>query len=508
MAIPENELNNLSEDQKLALKSYTSVTDQDFQQAIPLLRRSQWNVEIAIAKFFDGEGPDPVLEALASQNFPPPRTGRAENLQESLSFGNSWRSNSNSLPDPAPRIVPQADIDVIRRPPFIMAVFFAPFNILYRLVLSSYNFLIYFFSLSSLRSGSFSSHRQHLGRRPLKPRDSAARLKREFEEEYGNQSLPFFDGGYAQALDLAKSQYKFLIILLLSPEHDDTESFVRETLLDPKVQDYIQKRENNIIFWAGDVRDSEAYQVSAAVKCTKFPFTAVVAHSPNISSTSMSVIISITGAVDADTYLTKLRSTITKHEEQLAIARANRSAKDFERNLRQEQNSAYERSLARDKERARLKREVEAAAADAKNREIAQKEAAALLESKKLQWRQWRASRFNSEPDVNEDGVVRIALKMPEQFGASRILRKFRASDKMEEIYAFVECYEFLKDEKREEVSKPSDYDHQYQFLLVQSLPRVVYQADDEGSIGKNIGKTGNLIVELIIPEDQDSEEK
>jgi len=46
MATPETDISELSESQQLALQTYTSVTDQDVQAAIPLLQRSQWNVEV------------------------------------------------------------------------------------------------------------------------------------------------------------------------------------------------------------------------------------------------------------------------------------------------------------------------------------------------------------------------------------------------------------------------------------------------------------------------------
>jgi len=36
----------LSESQQLALQQYTSVTNQEVASAIPLLERSQWNVQV------------------------------------------------------------------------------------------------------------------------------------------------------------------------------------------------------------------------------------------------------------------------------------------------------------------------------------------------------------------------------------------------------------------------------------------------------------------------------
>jgi FAS-associated factor 2 len=45
---PEVDIGQLSEDQQLALQQYTSVTDQDVNAAIPVLQRSQWNVQVCL----------------------------------------------------------------------------------------------------------------------------------------------------------------------------------------------------------------------------------------------------------------------------------------------------------------------------------------------------------------------------------------------------------------------------------------------------------------------------
>ncbi len=46
MTTPDFDLSQLSEAQQLALQQYTSVTDQELAAAVPLLQRSQWNVEV------------------------------------------------------------------------------------------------------------------------------------------------------------------------------------------------------------------------------------------------------------------------------------------------------------------------------------------------------------------------------------------------------------------------------------------------------------------------------
>lgn len=48
MATTEPDISQLSDEQQQALQQYTAVTDQDVQAAIPLLLRSQWNVQVGI----------------------------------------------------------------------------------------------------------------------------------------------------------------------------------------------------------------------------------------------------------------------------------------------------------------------------------------------------------------------------------------------------------------------------------------------------------------------------
>ncbi len=341
------------------------------------------------------------------------------------------------------------------------------------------------------------------GRRQLNPRDTAARFKREFEEEYGPNSLPFFDGGYAQARDLAQKDLKFLLVVLMSPEHDYTSTFVQDTLLSPEVTSFLNDPTNSIILWAGNVQDSEAYQVSTGLRCTKFPFSALITHTPREGATAMSTVARLAGYMPATTYIAKLQSAIATYSEQLAAVRSARSAQQFERSLRVEQDSAYERSLAQDRERARQRREAEAAAAAAEKK-AAETAAAAERHAFNLkQWKLWRAAQIDPEPEAEVQDTVRIGLRMPES--AERITRKFRATASIEELYAFVECYEILKEGPiSDKVVEPPNFKHTYGFRLVTPMPRTVYDIEEGGTIGDRVGRSGNLIVEPILDEDDE----
>ncbi|KAH7185293.1 uncharacterized protein B0J16DRAFT_341268 [Fusarium flagelliforme] len=511
MADSEIDLGQLSSSQQEALNQYTQVTNQEFNEAIPLLRRSEWNVQIAIAKFFDGETADPIG---AAQREIPRATARHENLQESL-FSEAARPSRTSprqRTDLAPRIVPQNS--VTNRAPWLLGLLLTPFSLGWRAASTLFRTLIYALSFlpASIRPRAVTSRistgfRGTNGRRPLMPRDTASRFKREFEEEYGENDLPFFEGGVAQAHDQAKKDLKFMLVVLLSPEHDDTESFVKDTLLSPEVVAFIKDPANNIILWGGNVLDSEAYQVAQEYICTKFPFSALVCLTPKEGSTRMGIVKRLAGPMPPATYLSEIRAAIEKYGADLDGVRAERTAQEVTRSLRTEQDSAYERSLAIDRERARQKKEAAAAAAAAEKRALEEANATAVREEKRRQWKSWRSTTIVAEPPISDKNVVRVALKMPEESGIGRIVRRFPQDASLEDMYAFVECYSVLQEEDTAVSDKPEGYEHEYKFRIASILPRMVYEPSTSVTMGEKIGKSGNLIVEDISPDSEDDDD-
>jgi FAS-associated factor 2 len=339
------------------------------------------------------------------------------------------------------------------------------------------------------------------------PKETAQRFKRDFEEEYGSHRLPFFEGGHAQALDSAKKDLKFLLTVLLSPEHDDTEWFVRNTLLSPEVLSFVNDPNNNIIIWGGNVLDSEAYQVAREYNAVKFPFSCVVCLTPREGSTRMGIVKRLVGPLTPESYLTGIQSAITKYGPDLNGVRAERAAQEMARNLRSQQDSAYERSLAADRERARQKREAAAAAAAAEKRAREEAEAAARLQRLRQEWREWRATTLTPEPDAGDKDAVRLALNMPASSGAGRVVRRFARQTTIEELYAFVECYDLLQEQGASKTAeKPEGYEHKYGFRIASVMPRETFEPSTSTTLGEKMGRGGNFVVEEISPDDEEDE--
>ena len=504
MSSSDLDISQLNEAQQSALQVFTSVTDQDPLAAIPLLQRSEWNVQIAIARFFDGEPTtDPVAEARNS--LPSTSARQTTNLRyEALLAAPRATSSTRVEGDPVNRVNAAPSGELHYRPPFLLSILLTPLNILYRIfstLLSPLSFLVPAV-VPRLLARLTSAYLSRPSRRPLPPADTARRFIRAFTEEYGQNNLPFAENGFNLSLENAKRDLSFLVVILLSPNHEDTASWVRESLLSTQFNQFLEAHRDNLRLWGGNVQDAEAYQVATSLGCTKFPFAALICHTPGVGPTGMSVVARAVGPMPASELVAKLGSAITVNEGVLSAERSQRREQQASRNLRQEQDSAYERSLTQDRERAQRKREEQEARARAEREAHLKAQAEEKRKRDLGQWRRWRARSLPPEPDSSSKDAIRISIRLP---SGERVIRRFLADADLEELYAFVECFEILsaRETPEKEVQEPDGFDHIYEFRLVSPMPRTVYELEMGGSIGERIGKGANLIVELIEPDDE-----
>ncbi|KAB8754759.1 hypothetical protein FH972_026550 [Carpinus fangiana] len=497
MADDATDIGQLTETQQLALQQYISVTDQDPAAALPLLRRCEWNAQPASTS----------PEAVADLNPPPAQAARR---QETLvnSFNYTGSSILRTQLDPAPRITTAPQSQSAARPPMILSLLFTPVNILYSLFSRLFSVFGYLFPflprlLTRLTTrASAPASQRSTTRRPLGPQDTTARFLREFDEEYGSgaaSKLPFLETGYARAYDLAKRELKFLVVIPLSPEHEDTPSFVRDTLLSDTVIAFFADPEHadKLLLWAGPVQDSEAYQVATGLNISRFPAAVLVAHTPAVSSTAMSVIARIAGPTSPADFTATLQAGMLQHESELSRVRATRSEQQASRDLREQQNSAYERSLATDRERARQRRQAEEEKEHREREELQRAQREADRARNLSTWKRWRAARLAAEPGPDVKDAVRVNVRI---LDGERVTRRFAADAGIEEIYAFVECHDVLDAalDNEKATEPPADFDHQYAFRIVSPMPREVYDVAKTGTLKEMIGRSATLIAEKI----------
>ncbi|CAG8576077.1 8321_t:CDS:2 [Acaulospora morrowiae] len=345
-----------------------------------------------------------------------------------------------------------------------------------------------------------------------------------FEEKYGNVRPDFFRESYSQALERAKNDYRFLMVILEADEHDDTAKFNKETLTSNDLISYL--RDNEILVWAGNVRDPEAFQASVTLQATTFPFVAIIVlqapHGSPGSSPKMTVVDRIEddlsvhkcwllhpqGLLSSDFLIARLTMQTHRYGPGLQRFRMDREERESARQIREQQDYAYLASLQADQEKERKAHEI--AELKRLEQERARKEAEArqrFLENRE-KWRRWCLSKLPDEPSRDEKDVTRLSFKLA---NGERVVRRFRADDTIETIYIFVDTYHLREAATASVVPQPpKDYTHKYDFLLVSPFPRTVYCADESKTIKeeRSFWPSANLIVEVMSDENEGDDDE
>ncbi|CAG8695905.1 thioredoxin-like protein [Gigaspora rosea] len=340
-------------------------------------------------------------------------------------------------------------------------------------------------------------------------RDSrlTAQFIQKFEEKYGNTHPEFFQGSYSQALDRAKNDLRFAMIILQADEHDNTKKFNRETLTSDLLISFL--RENDFLVWAGNIKDPEAFQVNSILQATTYPFVAVIVlatpHGNTGMSPRMTVVDRIEGLLSPEILIARFTILINRYGSGLQRIRNERAERDSARQIREQQDSAYLASLQADQEKERKARELAEAKKLASERAKREEEERMLLLANKEKWRRWALTQLPNEPNQNETNVTSLSFRL---LNGERVVRRFRADDTVEMIYIFVDTYHMRKETSSSSTvhQPPEDYVHTFDFLLVSPFPRTVHHVDKLKTI-KNVSglwPSANLIVEGLTSDDDE----
>ncbi|KAI9034634.1 ubiquitin-related domain-containing protein, partial [Hyaloraphidium curvatum] len=314
-------------------------------------------------------------------------------------------------------------------------------------------------------------------RRTDDPRAAAARFLLDFEQKYGRQHPEFFQGTYNQALDAAKRDLKYFLAVLQSEEHDDTEAFTRQVLCSERVCTFL--RENNFVIWGGNIKESEAFQVSGILEATRYPFMAMIAP----HSSQMRIFDRIEGPTTADALVDRLSRRIATLAPQLEGIRRQRREREEATRLREQQDRAYRESLRADEEKQeRLRQEEE-------ERERAEREERER-QSKQRSKAEMRAAaqeKWASLAEPTGPGTTKLSVKLP---SGARVVRRFEDGEKIETVYDFVLSQDL------DPIPLESD------FVLVGTYPRREFT--DMAATLKDVGlvPNGAVLVEEAVPDE------
>lgn len=252
----------------------------------------------------------------------------------------------------------------------------------------------------------------------------------------------------------------------------------------------------------------------------------------------MTLLTRIEGPITASRLLPILTTSVGRTKSTLLHRRALKQEQMFARELRRQQEDAYTNSLKQDQLREEQQR-----VAIMESERIERKRQQELKEKEKRRtgkemWRLWMAGELKRRGVVGMKSEIgktaRVGLRM---INGERIVQMFPGDFTLEQVYAFVECYDLLFPHKQPEGSegsegvtlrksreeqqltgssrqessttgegsRPEGYEHEFMFRLVVPYPRKVI--DCGGTLVKNesgLWPSGSIVVEEI-EEDEES---
>jgi len=442
-------LDSLTNNQREILESFQNLSgEDDLEKTIKLLQRFNWDLEKTYQYYVGGELSESDIPAAASSS------------RNNSSNRTRRQSNSTNV---------NYDHPLGRLFDFI----FSPV----RVALSILKYIFQFFPgpVRKLIEGGDT--------REVKM-TCAEKFIQYFESNYGEKHPEFYRGTYKQALLDIKDHYQFLIVVLNSAEHDDTPDFCRNVLSSDAFINYV--RENNFVVWGGSVNDSEGYKVNNVFGATTYPFVGLVGYQRRRAIIAEKV----EGLCPVEEVIDKINRKYQEMSVQLQAEMAEEREREQSRIIRQEQESAYEESLRKDRERERKEKlERERKQREEELAKQKQLEYERKVEEKKL-YKQKLADSLPPEPNDDECETAQLSIRFPD---GSRVIRSFRADDKLQVVYNFVE-------------SKDLDpLDILSEIVLVNTFPRKEYLDKEKTLEELGLCPNASLIVE---EKDDDSEEE
>lgn len=254
---------------------------------------------------------------------------------------------------------------------------------------------------------------------------------RDFTAKYPAHPV-FYQGTYAQALNDAKRELKFLLIYLHSESSSpqvqsgqeritETVNFCRNTLSNPEVIEYVNR---NMLLWACDVSSPEGYRVSHSINARTYPLLVIIGLRDN----KLTIMGRSEGDCTPEELLNRMQRVVSDNERWLNAARHERLERSMTQTLRAQQDVAYEESLKADQEKERQRQKVREEQQQVEKEILAKQQAEERRLELKERVRTELVQQVPSEPADTDPNALDIVFKLP---NGMRINRRFLKSDSL-----------------------------------------------------------------------------
>eukprot|EP00158_Paraphelidium_tribonemae_P003153 Partr_v1_DN25919_c0_g1_i1_m68677 putative Fas associated factor family member 2 len=310
------------------------------------------------------------------------------------------------------------------------------------------------------------------------PAVAAQKFSSTFNAKFGDDHVELYADSYSKALAHAKRELLFMLVYLHSPEHDDTDKFCAETICSPILTDFL--RDRNVILWAGDVSDQEAFRLANDILLApSFPFLCLIC----LKDGRMQAVHRIDDMLPVQELVDQLSAAVDSHGQTLIMERADRNERDLSRRLREEQDRAYQESLRKDQEKEKLRQQEELKLKRLQELEAKKLEQERLRKRNMLLMKSELKESLPAEPADGQQGITKIVFRLPD---GSRCTRLFMEMDTIGLLYHYASTLELQIDND---------------FRICSNFPRTFHTDKSMTLKDAGLSPNGMVVVEEIYEE-------
>lgn len=135
-----------------------------------------------------------------------------------------------------------------------------------------------------------------------------------FTVQYGDTHPAWLATSWRDAATAAHADFKFLFVYLHSPEHENTDAYVRNVLCNPETVEYVN---SHFVSWGGNVQLPDAFNLAGRLNVSTYPCVALLAF----SGSRTKLVAAAQGNVRPQQLLTALRRAVDEQEVMLTAER-------------------------------------------------------------------------------------------------------------------------------------------------------------------------------------------
>jgi len=320
-----------------------------------------------------------------------------------------------------------------------------------------------------------------------------------FESKFGTNHPNFFSGTFRQGILEARKKQTGLVIFLHSEYSIGSDTFCRNVLSDERVIEFVNR---DYIVWGTSFDTREAFEVGRFLRIRMQPHVSVVLPTGPDEMRQIGV---AEGAITIDQFVSMLTSCMSKIEENRIEVLAVAEMRDFDRQIREEQDRDYLESLRKDAERETeekaIREKILLEEEKIRRKEERNKEKESCFEVVKRGRldgaEKWKQKMAKLEAVSLPNSSAKICLKLP---NGVRLEQSFDHQEPLQSLYDWAECCE----EIYSEITPKLNISIPRKFTL--SLPSPCKVLDQMTATFEELGLVPNSVVLLTEVDDSDSE--